>query len=124
MEGKHILYVEDDKFLYTVMEKVLEEKGFKVTLAKDGEEAIAILDSFTPDMMILDILLPKLDGFGVLEKMREDPSKKGIPVIILSNLGSKEDIEKSKSFGVYKYFVKAYTVPKQIVGEVEQYFNK
>lgn len=124
MEGKHILYVEDDKFLYTVMEKVLEEKGFKVTLAKDGEEAINILNSLTPDLMILDILLPKLDGFSVLEKMREDPSKKAIPVIVLSNLGTKEDIEKAKAFGVYKYFVKAYTVPKQIVGEVEQFFNK
>lgn len=124
MKGRHILYVEDDKFLYSVMEKVLEEKGFKVTLAKDGDEAISILNSMTPDLILLDLLLPKMDGFGVLEKMREDPSKKGIPVIVLSNLGTKEDIDKAKEFGVYKYFVKAYTVPKQIVGEVEQFFNK
>lgn len=124
MEGKHILYVEDDKFLYTVMIRALEQSGFRVTLAKDGVEALDILDSFTPDFILLDLLLPKIDGFGVLEKMREDPSKKGIPVIVLSNLGSKEDTEKSKEFGVYKYFIKAYTIPRQIVGEIEKYFNK
>ncbi len=124
MDEKHILYVEDDKFLYTVMEKVLREGGFKVTLARDGEEALEILDSVTPDLILLDILLPKLDGFGVLEKIREDPAKKGIPVIVLSNLGSKIDIEKAKEFGVYKYFVKAYTVPKQIVREIEEFFSK
>lgn len=116
----HILFVEDDKYFADVVHKALTDAGFTVTLATDGTSADEFLRRLKPDLVLLDLLLPKRGGFTVLERMKEDKDTKDIPVIVLSNLGTPEDIDRTKKLGADKHLVKAHTIPSQIVDEVKR----
>ena len=96
--NKHkILLVEDELFLSSLLQMKLEQEGFQIERAKDGEEAIQILETFMPDLVLLDLILPKKNGFEVLESMKQDPRFANIPVIIISMLGQDSDIARGKS---------------------------
>lgn len=110
-----ILVVEDDKFLSTILRTRLEREGYKVTLAGDGEEALALIKQEQPALVVLDLVMPKMSGFEFLEKMSMDPQLHGIPVVVASQLGQDTDIEKAKSYGVVAYFVKAQTPIDQLI---------
>ncbi len=102
-----ILVVEDDKFLRLLLEKKLKNENFEVVSAIDGEEALEKIVTEKPDLILLDIILPKKSGFLVLEEINKDENLKKIPVFIISNLGQPEDIERGKNLGAKEYFVKA-----------------
>ncbi len=115
-----VLLVEDDKFLSALLKNRLEKDGLNVIHASDGEEAINILrSSVKPDLTLLDIILPKKNGFEVLEELQHDPVLKKIPVIIISNLGQDDDIAKGKSFGVIAYYIKAQTSIDDLVTQIK-----
>jgi len=117
--GKKILLVEDDIMLSKLMSKKLIENNADVTNALDGEEAVQIIKSNSQfDLILLDIMLPKMDGFQVLENIRADEEKKNTVVVILSNLGQKNDVEKGVSLGAKKFLVKAILPPDEIVEEI------
>jgi CheY-like chemotaxis protein len=84
----------------------------------DGEEALKRLETEKPDLVLLDLILPGIDGFEVLAKIKQDPSLTSIPVIILSNLGQKEDVDRGLKLGATDYLIKAYFTPKEIVEKV------
>ena len=88
----HVLLVEDDTFLGNIYKTKFDMEGFKVSVAENGEEGLADAKKKKPDIILLDILLPKLDGFRVLEKLKADDELKNIPVILLTNLGQKDDV--------------------------------
>ncbi len=116
--SKKILVIEDDKFLRELMIKKLANEGFEVSSAADGEEGIRCVKEKQPDLILLDLILPGLDGFGVLTKLQEDPALPKIPVIILSNLSQREEIEKARQLGVKDFLIKAHFVPGEIVSKV------
>jgi DNA-binding response OmpR family regulator len=113
-----ILIIEDDKFLRELIAKKLIEEGFNVDEAVDGEEGLRKSKEGNPDLILLDLILPGIDGFEILAKIKEDPETKSIPVIILSNLGQKEDIEKGLKLGAFDYLVKAHFTPGEIIEKV------
>lgn len=102
-----ILIVEDDEFLRSLTARRLEKENYKVTVAVDGESALKVAQESQPALVLLDLLLPGVDGFEVLRRFRADDKMKTVPVIIFSNLGSKEDIEKARSLGADDFMIKA-----------------
>ncbi len=102
-----ILVAEDDKFLGSAYRAKLTKTGFEVQIATDGEEALVMLQSFTPDIILLDLVMPRKDGFATLEALKKDDKLKAIPVIVASNLGQKEDLDKAKALGAVDYVIKS-----------------
>lgn len=116
---KKILIVEDDKFLRELIGEKLFKEGYETVFAVDGEEGLTKAKSDKPNLILLDLILPKIDGFEVLNKLKEDPATEIIPVIILSNLGQREDIEKGLTLGAKDYMIKAHFTPAEIVEKVK-----
>ncbi len=116
---KKIVLVEDDQFLGGLMSNKLEKEGFSVVRVLDGEEAVKKIFEERPDLVLLDIILPGIDGFEVLKRLREDPQTAKIPVIMLTNLGAKEDIERGLKMGAQDYMVKAHFTPGEIVVRIK-----
>lgn len=104
---KKILISEDDKFLANALRVKLTKSGFEVKNAYDGAEALIISREFSPDLILLDLVMPIKDGFGVLEEVKNDIKLKKIPIIIASNLGQKEDIDRGMALGARDYVVKS-----------------
>lgn len=104
---KKILVAEDDKFLSSAYRVKLTKAGFEVQMAFDGNEALTALQNFTPDIILLDLIMPSKDGFTVLAEIKANEAWKNIPVIVASNLGQKEDIEKSRQLGAIDFIVKS-----------------
>lgn len=114
--GKRILLVEDDNFLSKLLSKKLADNQADVTRAADGEEAVNIVKANPKfDLILLDLMLPKVGGFEVMEAINADEKVKGTPIIILSNLGQKNDVEKGVSLGAKKFLVKAILSLDEIV---------
>jgi DNA-binding response OmpR family regulator len=104
---KKILIAEDDKYLASAYKLKLEREGYTIQIAEDGQETLNSLDSFKPDLIILDIMMPVKDGFITLKELRANSLYQNIPVIVASNSGLKEDKEKSMSFGATDFIVKS-----------------
>jgi len=121
---ENILIVEDDKFLRELISKKLIGQGFKIDEAIDGEEGLKKLQEIKPDLILLDLILPGLDGFDVLKRIKDDPKTASIPVLILSNLGQKDEIEKGLKLGAVDFLVKAHFTPEEIVQKIKQVFEK
>ncbi len=121
MEKKtKILIVEDDEFLANIYQTKFEIEGFKVILAPDGEIALKLAKSKLPEIILLDILLPKLDGFAVLRELKKQAETKNIPIILLTNLGQKEDVQKGLNLGAVDYLIKAHFKPSETVDKVRK----
>jgi DNA-binding response OmpR family regulator len=115
---KRILIIEDDQFLRDLMERKLIKEGFVVDTAIEGETGLSKIQSAKPDVVLLDIILPGLDGFSILEKVKNNPAMSNIPVILLSNLGQRDDVDKGMKLGAVDYLVKAHFTPGDIVEKV------
>ncbi len=118
MPIKKVLLVEDDPFLSQLLGTRLQRAGLEVDKAMDGEEAMNYLKNNRPDLVLLDLILPKKSGFQVLEEMRADPLVKDAPVIIISNLSQDSDVTKGKELGAVEYYVKARTSIDDLVSRV------
>ena len=117
---KSILLVEDDQFLIDIYHTKLKEAGFEVEVTSGGEECLRKLREKVPDLMILDIVLPKLDGWEILREIRSDEKLKDLKVVVISNLSHKSEIEKGKRMGVLKYMIKAHYTPSEIVSQIKE----
>jgi DNA-binding response OmpR family regulator len=117
--AKKVLIVEDDEFLRGLIAKELSYNNFDVLLAIDGDEGAKKIKEELPDLVVLDLLLPNKDGFEVLTESKSDPKTAGIPVIILSNLNQKEDVEKVMKLGAADFMVKAQFNLDEIVGKIK-----
>lgn len=117
--AKKILIVEDDKFLRELIAQKLIKEGYDIVEAVDGEKGIKSVKEEKPDLILLDLILPGIDGFEVLAKIKENPVLSQIPVIILSNLGQKDDIERGLKIGAVDYLIKAHFTPGEIVEKVK-----
>ena len=110
-----VILVEDEKALASIMKKGLEENGYSVDVAYDGEEGLAVIRRELPALVVLDLVMPKMTGFELLEKLSADPQISRIPVVVASNLGQESDIQKAKNLGVRDYYVKVQTSGDELV---------
>ncbi len=115
-----ILIVEDDPLMARLYSKVFQIEGYDVRAAGDGEEGLTLVHKDIPTIILLDVMMPKMNGLELLEKLKADPATKKIPVIMLTNLAGQADAEKAISMGAVKYIVKSEYEPKQIVGMVKE----
>jgi len=122
-EAKKILLVEDEPLLGNLLKQRLEKEGFEVTLAHDGEEALTRLRESAPDLVLLDIILPKISGFELLETLQADPQLERAPVIVISNLGQESDVSRGQSLGAVEYFVKAKVSIEELVEHVKTFLR-
>lgn len=120
---KSILLVEDDPFLIDIYSQKLTKAGFKVEVAKNGKSALESLQKRKPQLVILDIVLPGIEGWEVLRKIKKDRSLANLKVVILSNLGQKEEVEKGLKLGAVKYLIKAHYTPSEVVREIKKVIN-
>lgn len=118
-----VLIVDDDAFLSGIYATKLELEGFQVVSARDGEEGLKAAMREKPDLILLDVLMPKLDGFEVLKRLKAEAEFKATPVIMLTNLGQKEDIEKGLADGAVDYLIKAHFVPAEAVDKIKKVLN-
>ncbi|MFH1046666.1 MAG: response regulator [Patescibacteria group bacterium] len=114
-----VLIVDDDSFLSGIYATKLEIEGFQVVTARDGEEGLKLAVAEKPAIILLDVLMPKLDGFETLKRLKIDLVTKDIPVIMLTNLGQKEDIEQAIQDGAVDYLIKAHFVPAEAVDKIK-----
>jgi DNA-binding response OmpR family regulator len=115
-----ILVVEDDKFLRELITQKLAREGYDVKEAVDGEEGVIKVKEEKPDVILLDLILPGIDGFEVLAKIKEDPEVENIPVVILSNLGQRDDVERGLKLGAVDFLIKAHFTPGEIIEKIEK----
>jgi len=119
---KSILIVEDDPFLIDIYTTKLKDSGFSVEVAKEGESALRKLNEEKFDLLLLDIVLPQIDGWEILGKIKNAPHQYGgarLKIVILSNLGQKEEVEKGLKLGATKYLIKAHHTPSEVVEEIK-----
>jgi len=119
-----ILVIEDDPFLSSMYSTKFELENFDVRAAEDGERGLAVAAEFLPDMILLDILMPKMDGFGVLENLKKTEKLKNIPVILLTNLNQKDEVQRGLSLGADDYLIKAHFMPSEVVDKVKKILKK
>jgi len=121
LDKKKILVAEDDQAISIMYKGKLESDGYIVIAASNGADALEFAKKEKPDLVMLDVIMPQLDGFGVLAELKKDPKTKDIPAIMLTNLGTDEDREKGAKLGAVDYIVKANITPSQISEKIKKY---
>ena len=121
---KLILVVEDDKFMRSLLMNKIQKEGFQAEGVSSGEEALEFVKTKTPNLMLLDLILPHMDGFEVAQQLKKDPRLSDIPILILSNLGEKKDIDKAQEIGVAGFLIKANFTPSEIIKKIHDLLNK
>jgi len=116
---KKILVVEDDTYLANAYRVKLGKAGFEVKNAFDGDEALSLLQTFIPDLILLDIVMPKKDGFATLQEIKSNEKWKNIPIILVSNLGQKEDREKGMKLGASEFFIKTDFTLNDLIQKID-----
>lgn len=124
MKKAKILLIEDDEMLSGLYAEKFKKEGYDVLTANNGLDGIKLAEAEMPTVILLDIIMPKMDGFVALKKLRKNDATKGIPVILLTNLGQEEDVKKGKSLGADDYFIKANHTPSEIVAKVKDLVGK
>ena len=119
-----VLIVEDDPALAAMYDEKLKKEGFDTLIAKDGAMGINLAITKNPNFILLDVLLPKMNGLEMLEKLNQSPIGKGMPVIVLTNVAEREEKEKALELGAKAYMVKAMHSPEKIVNEVKKFLGK
>lgn len=117
---KKILIVEDEEILIGLLQKKLAAEGYEVSLARDGEEGLRKMRESKPDLVLLDIIMPKLGGFEVMEEMQKDRELKRIPIIIISNSGQPLELDRAKKLGAKDWLVKTEFDPKEVIDKVKK----
>ncbi len=121
--GKKVLLIEDDQILAKLYQTKFQREDFDTQLAYDGQEGLEKMKSFNPDLIILDLIMPKVDGFTFLAKLKDDAalSARKTPILVLSNLGQESDVKKAIDLGAKDFFIKADVSLSQMVEKVRKY---
>ena len=119
-----VLVVEDDTFLAGMYVTKLKLEGFEVELANDGEKGLKMAKNYNPSIILLDIILPKMSGFDVLKSLKNESQTKNIPVILLTNLGQRDDVQKGLDLGAEDYLIKAHFMPSEVVEKIKKLVQK
>jgi two-component system, cell cycle sensor histidine kinase and response regulator CckA len=120
---KTIMIVEDDSFVLDIYQTKLRQEGFEIVSAVNGVDAMKKLETAKPDLILLDILMPYMDGLEVLERIKERPELKEIPIILLTNLSQKEEIDKGMGLGAKDYLIKSHFTPSEVLEKIMIYLK-
>jgi len=121
-KGK-VVIVEDDSSILKMYQTSLQNDGYDVVVANNGEEGVELIKKEKPDIILLDIMMPKMDGFATLEQLKSETATKKIPVIMLTNLSQDEDKQRSKKLGVVDYLVKSDFTPMQVSEKIKKHLK-
>jgi twitching motility two-component system response regulator PilH len=121
---KKIIIVEDEEILRNLLEKKLSAEGYSVETAENGEEGLSKIRANRPDLILLDVIMPKMGGFEMLEEMQKDESIKGIPVIVVSNSGQPVEIDRAQNLGATDWLVKTEFDPQEVIDKVISQIGK
>ena len=119
-KGIKILVVDDDPFILDMYVIKFREQGFQIDTATDGKMAIERIDAGKPDMVLLDVVMPKMDGFDVIKKIQENKIPRTFKILFLTNFGQKEDVERGMQLGADGYIIKAHFTPSEVVAKVKE----
>lgn len=122
MDAKKILLIEDDHFINQLYLRVLKQAGFETELASDGAEGVKFADN-SFNLILLDVMLPKIDGINVLKKLKENPSTKMVPVVLLTNLGQESVIKAAFEIGAQGYILKMSVTPYEMVEKIQKFIK-
>lgn len=120
---KFILVAEDDNFYANIYKVKLAKEGFAVAVVGNGDWVIKSVQKQIPDLILLDLVMPVMDGFETLKHLKEDPKTKQVPVIVLSSLGQEEDIQKAKKIGANDYLIKTNVSIQEVVAKIKEYIS-
>lgn len=120
---KKILFVEDESALQRAVTQILGEGGYQVLSALDGDAGVTLAKQELPDLILLDLILPKMDGFKVLEELKKEPATQKIPIIILTNLEGSQDVEKALALGATTYLVKTNYKLEEVMERIKQFIG-
>ena len=121
---RKIVLVEDDSLMSSILAAHLIKEGFNIISVTEGAQAFERIQAEQPNIVLLDIVLPGIGGFDILAKLKQDESTKSIPVLILSNLGSKEEIQRGIELGAEDYLVKANSMVEEITGKIQKILER
>jgi len=122
--AKKVLIIEDEEILLDLLQKKLIKEGYKVSTSRNGEEGLKTMKETKPDLILLDIVMPKMGGFEVMEEMRKDRELNKIPVIIISNSGQPVELDKAKKLGAKDWLIKAEFDPQEVIDKVVKQIGK
>ena len=117
---KKLLIIEDEEVLLSLLQKKLIVEGYDVSIAENGEKGLEVMRRVMPNLVLLDIVMPKKDGFQVMEEMRKDESLKNIPVVIISNSGQEVELERAKELGAKDWLIKTEFDPMEVIEKVKK----
>lgn len=117
---KKILIVEDEEIILNLLQKKLSQEGYEVLVAENGEKGLRLMREAKPDLVLLDIIMPKIGGFEVMEEMQKDQELKNIPVIVVSNSGQPVELDKAQSLGAKDWLIKTEFDPKEVIEKVKR----
>jgi len=118
--AKKILLVEDEEIMINLLQRKLTKEGYEVSIAKDGEEGLKLMKEIKPDLILLDIIMPKMGGFEVMEEMNKDKELKKIPVIVISNSGQPVELDKAQKLGAKDWLIKTEFDPQEVIDKVKK----
>ena len=121
---KKILLVEDEEIMISLLQKKLTKEGYEISVARDGEEGLKAMREVRPDLVLLDIIMPKMGGFEVMEEMGKDKNLKDIPVIVISNSGQPVELDKAQKLGAKDWLIKTEFDPQEVLGKVVKQIGK
>jgi len=118
--AKKILLVEDEEIMIDLLQKKLTKEGYEISVARDGEEGLKVMKGAKPDLVLLDIIMPKMGGFEVMEEMGKDKELKEIPVIVISNSGQPVELDRAQRLGAKDWLIKTEFDPQEVVDKVKK----
>ncbi|MBZ9572446.1 response regulator [Patescibacteria group bacterium] len=121
---KKILLIEDEEIMIDLLQKKLTKEGYDISVAKNGEEGLEVMREVKPDLVLLDIVMPKMGGFEVMEEMSKDPELKEIPIIIISNSGQPVELSKAQELGAKDWLIKTEFDPQEVIDKVVKQIGK
>ena len=119
-----ILLIEDEQIMFDLLQKKLRGEGYEVSIAKDGEEGLRAMREVKPDLILLDIVMPKIGGFEVMEEMQKEPELKKIPIIVISNSGQPVELDRAQKFGARDWLIKTEFDPQEVIDKVVKQIGK
>jgi DNA-binding response OmpR family regulator len=118
--AKKILIVEDEELIYELLQRKLTQEGYEVSVAKDGNEGLEKMREIKPDLVLLDIIMPKKGGFEVMTEMQKEENLRDIPVIVISNSGQPVELDKAKELGAKDWLIKTEFDPQEVIEKVKK----
>jgi len=122
--AKKILLVEDEEIMIGLLQRKLTQEGYEISVARDGEEGLKTMKEIKPNLILLDIIMPKMGGFEVMEEMAKDEGIKDIPVIVISNSGQPVELDRAQKLGAKDWLIKTEFDPQEVVDKVVKQIGK